>query len=206
MVIAIQPTNSPSRERVLATLAAIQRWPHWSEIQLGAAKECGMSSEEFYALLPEYQRFISLYAGFTGIGMLSARVDQLWHAHILNTKRYQEFCDLFFGRMLHHLPCSSFVLYGISVSQINAECEIPETCVDPEPPSCTDPDPGPEPPATCYDPGDDEGKGSKEATKRSILASSQRFVLAYTACWGRAPSPDIWERVARPRLIEGVAI
>jgi hypothetical protein len=203
VVTTLQPTPSP-QQRVFETLTAVQHWPHWHEIQLGATKECGMSAEEFYRLLPEYQRFIALYAGYTSIGMLSERVDQLWHAHILNTQRYQEFCMALFGRMLHHLPCSSFVLYGIPVSDSLPQCEIPDTCTDPDPPSCTGPlpDPGPEPPATCYDPGEEH----KEAMKRSIMQSSQRFVLAYTACYDIPPSPEIWERIERSRLVEGVAL
>src|SRR5215472_5106866 len=106
--------ESPSK--VLSTFAAIQRWEHWHEIQLCAQKEYAMSVEEFYRLLPEYQRFIALAAGYEGIGMLSTEVDKLWHAHILNTKRYYDFCQQYLGHMVHHLRCSSYVLYGCNAT------------------------------------------------------------------------------------------
>ncbi len=31
-------------------------------------------------------------------------MDEVWHAHILHTKDYTEFCDLVFGEFLHHHP------------------------------------------------------------------------------------------------------
>ena len=33
--------------------------------------------------------------------------DQVWHDHILHTKKYMEHCELIFGRFLHHQPFSS---------------------------------------------------------------------------------------------------
>jgi hypothetical protein len=31
-------------------------------------------------------------------------IDKMWHTFILFTKEYGEFCEQFFGRMLHHIP------------------------------------------------------------------------------------------------------
>lgn len=31
-------------------------------------------------------------------------IDEMWHAFILSTKDYSNFCQLYFGRMLHHAP------------------------------------------------------------------------------------------------------
>lgn len=38
------------------------------------------------------------------IAMPSQAVDQLWHALILDSKAYQDFCQRAFGKMLHHSP------------------------------------------------------------------------------------------------------
>ncbi|AHH16855.1 hypothetical protein NONO_c20550 [Nocardia nova SH22a] len=38
------------------------------------------------------------------IGMPSHAVDEAWHGLILCTKRYADFCDAAYGRMLHHFP------------------------------------------------------------------------------------------------------
>src|SRR5437763_1255181 len=117
-----------STSKVLSAFEAMQRWEHWREIQLCAQKEYGMSAQEFYRLLPEYQCFIALTAGYEGIGMLSAEVDKLWHAHILNTKRYYDFCLQYLGRIIHHLPCSSYVLYGYNTDDQSLQCSIPPSC------------------------------------------------------------------------------
>lgn len=53
-------------------------------------------------------------------------IDKMWHAFILFTKEYNEFCNTYFGRMLHHVPfCRAHLVEkirklsekGISLSQ-----------------------------------------------------------------------------------------
>lgn len=34
----------------------------------------------------------------------SEEIDEVWHNHILDTKKYQEDCKLIFGELLHHYP------------------------------------------------------------------------------------------------------
>jgi hypothetical protein len=165
--------------RVLKALKAVQHWEHWHEIQLCALKEYAMSAEEFYRLLPEYQRFIALTVGYEGVGMLSTEVDKLWHAHILNTKRYYDFCQQCLGRMAHHLPCSSYILYGYSADD---PCSIPPTC---------------------------NVRNSSEDVSEirdTILTAAENFYQAYTECYGIMPSPDVWERLALLASTEGITI
>jgi hypothetical protein len=86
-------------------LTAIRNWEYWDEIQIGAEIEYSMTREEFDELLPEYQRFMALVAqGYTQLGMFSSGVDKIWHAHILNTLLYEQFCTQIYGKMIHHLP------------------------------------------------------------------------------------------------------
>ncbi len=42
-----------------------------------------------------------------GLQMIES-IDIVWHAFILHTKEYAEFCGKFFGRFVHHLPPSEF--------------------------------------------------------------------------------------------------
>lgn len=35
---------------------------------------------------------------------VSKFVDPFWHAHIIHTKEYMEFCDSVFGQYIHHKP------------------------------------------------------------------------------------------------------
>lgn len=53
----------------------------------------------------EYQRFLILKALHPDkILRPDAIVDDLWHAHILDTRAYAEDCDRIFGAFLHHDP------------------------------------------------------------------------------------------------------
>jgi hypothetical protein len=179
--MASQVKDHITVSRVFKALEAIQRWEHWHEIQLCAQKEYGMSAEEFYQLLPEYQRFIALSAGYEGVGMLSAEVDKLWHAHILNTKRYYDFCQQYLGRVVHHLPCSSYVLYGYDVNDQSTKCIAP---------SCS---------------GMNSGETVSEIRK-TILAATENFYQAYKECYEVDPSPDVWERLGLLPSPEGITI
>jgi hypothetical protein len=187
MAVELLPmTNEKRKASVLSTLEAMQTWPHWSEIARGAEKEYKLSQEEFDRILPEFQRFMALLQAFPGLGMLSEKVDVLWHSLILNTARYREFCSLYIGRFVDHLPCSSYELYGFSGMSSICE-EPPATCTDPWP---APPDPSPEP-----EPKPDD-------MHAIIEQGSSRFVAAYTTVFGVAPDVAVWPRVA---LVDAIA-
>ena len=162
----------------------MQEWPHWGEIARGAQKE-GMTEEAFSQALPEFQRFMALVSGYPGLGMLSEQVDQVWHALILNTVRYREFCQEFIGRFVDHLPCSSYELYGISETSI---CKTP-------PSSCTDPYPAPPDPSPV--------PKRQEALRYAIENGSLRFLEAYRETFEVEPDAAIWQRAT---LVDGIAL
>ena len=136
-------TAGEKRERVLATLQEMQQWPHWNEVYLNCVKESPLSyaafaaavqtgdaspqafddalrmsqmtEEEFDIYLPEFQRFMALYREYAPLGMLSDGVDRIWHAFMLISAQYREFCQHFFGYPIDHLPCSLYPLYGVDV-------------------------------------------------------------------------------------------
>lgn len=66
---------------------------HWSE--RSAAK-----------ILQQYKNFLYLQKKYSDQQHItpSLEIDEVWHAHILYTKDYAEFCQHFFGRFLHHVP------------------------------------------------------------------------------------------------------
>jgi hypothetical protein len=54
------------------------------------------------------QFFLAYLAGRRRpVSMPSQVADELWHAFILDTRRYQDFCRYAFGRFMHHMPASS---------------------------------------------------------------------------------------------------
>lgn len=172
-------TQAPATN-VQEVLLMIQNWEYWNEIRLGTEKEYGMTGAEFERLLPEYCKFMGLIArGYTGLAMFSDQVDKMWHAHILNTLRYEQFCTEIFGRMIHHVPklYSNETEYEIAIHN----CIEPEpSCKEPEPdPSCREPDP---------DPSCREG-GFIYDSKHMAIA--ERFRDAYVSAYGELPG-DIW--------------
>lgn len=52
-----------------------------------------------------YRRFLALNLLYPSETLAVNRMlDDYWHAHILDTKKYAEDCDAIFGSMLHHYP------------------------------------------------------------------------------------------------------
>jgi len=138
-----QPTIDNQRTKAQGILQKIQQWPYWNEIVLVAQKEYGLSPDKFLVLLPEYQRFLTLIMlGNQTVSMCNEQIDKLWHAHILHTIRYEEFCLQFVGHMIHHRP-------NLQMQSSSDNCESPET---PQPPRICESPETPRPPKTCESP------------------------------------------------------
>jgi hypothetical protein len=55
--------------------------------------------------ITEYKKFLVLARLEYGpLEMFSRQVDEVWHAHILFTRDYAEFCQIAFGQFFHHQP------------------------------------------------------------------------------------------------------
>ncbi len=53
----------------------------------------------------EYRRFLAMSRYFTSDLIVPSKiVDEFWHAHILDTRKYAKDCEEFFGAFLHHFP------------------------------------------------------------------------------------------------------
>jgi hypothetical protein len=63
------------------------------------------SDEKLDLAEAEYRRFLALCIAFPEKAIVPCRiVDQLWHAHILDTAAYREDCDRLFGFFFDHYP------------------------------------------------------------------------------------------------------
>ncbi|HSS62315.1 MAG TPA: hypothetical protein VLK30_12755 [Candidatus Limnocylindrales bacterium] len=53
-----------------------------------------------------YRNFLWLnyVRGGRGVFGISAKADELWHGHIVYTKRYRQACERIFGEYLDHVP------------------------------------------------------------------------------------------------------
>ncbi|MET8146878.1 glycine-rich domain-containing protein [Actinoplanes sp. NPDC049668] len=54
------------------------------------------------------------------LSMPSVVVDDLWHELVLHTRDYAAFCDVAFGRFLHHVPESAMSADGAAANQSTA--------------------------------------------------------------------------------------
>ncbi len=204
------------KAKVLATQEAMRTWPHWNEVFLNCAKESPLSfeafaqavqtgdasreafeqalrnsrmtQEAFQTFLPEYIKFMALQVAYKDVGMLSDGVDQLWHAHMLITRRYEAFCQRYLGFVLGHLPCSSYELYGVTVLEAGDSCLA----------KCN--------PTTCKNEGGGGGckrapdeQEDRQAIQHGILQSARLFVEAYTEVFDASPSLEIWNQLSSTR-------
>lgn len=65
----------------------------------------GWSLEFTQRIATEYRRYLTLCLENPHFPMVpSTYVDDFWHLHILDTRKYQEDCELIFGYFLHHFP------------------------------------------------------------------------------------------------------
>jgi hypothetical protein len=53
----------------------------------------------------DYRRFLALNLVHPEVSLsVNQALDDYWHQHILDTRKYAEDCETLFGRMLHHYP------------------------------------------------------------------------------------------------------
>ncbi|TMC06755.1 MAG: hypothetical protein E6J41_17765 [Chloroflexi bacterium] len=65
----------------------------------------GMEPATVERSIEELRKYFKLIAhGYRDLGMTSPEVDAAWHALILHTRDYAEFCQSVFGRFIHHRP------------------------------------------------------------------------------------------------------
>lgn len=82
-----------------------------------------MSAEDSLNTIAELENFYT--AVKLGIdGEPSEMIDKAWHAHILNTPMYFNFCKTIFGRYLHHLPFWSGNVQSVNVALLPSSRSI----------------------------------------------------------------------------------
>ena len=68
------------------------------------AAERGMPSERAERTVNEMLKFLSACALSDEPLVPSPDVDDAWHAFILDTEAYQDYCESAFGQLIHHTP------------------------------------------------------------------------------------------------------
>ena len=69
------------------------------------ANKNGWSQEQSNDIEMKYRGFLKLNQMFSGTAFApNPEIDELWHAHILDTQKYITDCSNLFGAFLHHEP------------------------------------------------------------------------------------------------------
>ena len=110
-----QPTNRPlevlpgvqlSPDQI-GRLRAIEQYDLWFVVERLVDKQTVAPHLIDLAVL-EFRKYMALVAmGYDNLGMHSQEIDEVWHAFILFTREYSEFCNRTCGRMVHHIPNTS---------------------------------------------------------------------------------------------------
>lgn len=207
-------TVAQRREKALALFEQVKAWPYWEEVYLNCVKESPlnyeafaqavqagdssrnafdralqtsqMTKEQFTVYLPAFQQFATLCAVYPHIGMLSDGVDQIWHAFMLITDRYTQFCLEVIGQMIEHLPCSLYELYGVTPPQVSSNCI--SSCL---PTTCTGGGGG----GGCTK--SDRSIADPASIAQGILTSRAAFIEAYEEVFGEQPDVTIWNQLIR---------
>lgn len=79
----------------------------------------------------EYRTFLALCKKYQGVGLVPTQDgDDVWHAHVLSTRKYIEDCFYFLGHYLHHtpgvqlseMPQASKDIYALHFGGASADC------------------------------------------------------------------------------------
>jgi len=77
----------------------------FTPISFKLEKEYAWSSESLAMIVPLYKQWLILQACYKTYSIApSTIIDEFWHMHILDTRKYMEDCQLVFGEYLHHFP------------------------------------------------------------------------------------------------------
>jgi len=69
------------------------------------SNEALMTEKQWDIAELEYRRFLQLKQFYPNEALVpSKQVDQIWHAHILDTKSYRKDCQSVFGHFMDHFP------------------------------------------------------------------------------------------------------
>jgi hypothetical protein len=94
------PTLEPARWR---TVEELDLQPVWKQL----VNRKGWEPARANLAERRYRRFLYLLSANLGLrGVPTPEIDEFWHQHILNTRKYWQDCKKLRGSYIHHLPAS----------------------------------------------------------------------------------------------------
>jgi hypothetical protein len=95
----IESLEVPHRSRVESVLAYQN-----SDLVNRYVDKLGLSQEQAELLFEDTKKFLYICGTYNGYWSPSKDIDEGWHAFILFTRDYAEFCEKYLGRFIHHEP------------------------------------------------------------------------------------------------------
>ena len=94
-----------SLEKVQEAFAEFSAQLDLSPIKFKLVAEKEWTMERANSVEPQYRAFLFLIGTKqAGILVPTHDIDEMWHAHILDTRKYMSDCALLFGFYIHHYP------------------------------------------------------------------------------------------------------
>lgn len=73
--------------------------------KMADSDHCSLSIDEIDLAIEEYKRFLSLKVENPSAKLSPTKLmDEVWHFHILDTKKYRQDCMSLFGEFMDHFP------------------------------------------------------------------------------------------------------
>jgi hypothetical protein len=92
---------------------------HNEDIVQRISSDNNISYDEALQIFGETKRFLYLCGCYSGGFAPTTLIDLGWHAFILHTWDYQEFCMKYFGKFIHHFPNNRDTDFGSALRTIN---------------------------------------------------------------------------------------
>lgn len=93
--------KDPAIEEALEKVARVD----FSMLKRKLELERGWTAEFSNEVEDLYRKFLALNIRYPGKKICpSGPIDDFWHAHILDTRAYEQDCERLFGQYLHHFP------------------------------------------------------------------------------------------------------
>lgn len=91
---------------VQAALNIMEKWDFsLTKRKLQETENSNWSDERVYKAVEDYKKYLAVTKALDGVQLVpNADIDEVWHYHIMDTRRYVEDCKILFGGFLHHYP------------------------------------------------------------------------------------------------------
>lgn len=87
------------------------------------------STDRIEAAIAEYREYLVYISANRRLHVLPPLDgDEVWHAHIIHTREYAEFCKENFGQFLHHVPNPDPTMNAKRFGNLSADCCSKSSC------------------------------------------------------------------------------